>query len=101
MRPPALFAGASLYINVADHPARMGLETRLAALQWARSYKRATRLRAPLALVSLLTPSAGLAPRCSLELVLRGFVDWRSPAYDDRHHHGETLNISESEPLGP
>jgi hypothetical protein len=51
----ALFAGASLYINVAEHPARMGLETRIAAAQWAPSYKRATLLQAPLALVSLLS----------------------------------------------
>jgi hypothetical protein len=49
----ALFAGAALYINVAEHPARMGLETRLAALQWAPSYRRATWLQAPLALASL------------------------------------------------
>ena len=48
-----LFAGAALYINVAEHPARMGLETRAAALQWAPSYKRATWLQAPLALMSL------------------------------------------------
>lgn len=50
----ALFAGAALYISVVEHPARMGLETRLAALQWAPSYKRATWLQAPLAIVSLL-----------------------------------------------
>lgn len=49
----ALFAGAALYINVAEHPARMGLETRIAALQWAPSYMRATWLQAPLALLSL------------------------------------------------
>lgn len=49
----ALFAGAALYINVAEHPARMGLETRMAALQWAPSYQRATWLQAPLALLSL------------------------------------------------
>jgi hypothetical protein len=50
----ALFAGAALYINVVEHPARMGLETRIAALQWAPSYKRGTWLQAPLAIVSLL-----------------------------------------------
>lgn len=54
----ALFAGAALYITVAEHPARMSLETRMAALQWAPSYKRATWLQAPLAIVSLLTGTA-------------------------------------------
>ena len=49
----ALFAGAALYINVAEHPARMSLETRMAALQWGPSYQRATWLQAPLALLSL------------------------------------------------
>jgi Domain of unknown function (DUF1772) len=53
-----LFAGASLYINVVEHPARMGLETRVAALQWAPSYKRATWLQAPLALLSFLCGGA-------------------------------------------
>lgn len=48
----ALFAGAALYINVVEHPSRMTLETRMAAAQWAPSYKRATWLQAPLALVS-------------------------------------------------
>ena len=48
-----VFAGAALYINLVEHPARMGLETRVAALQWAPSYKRATWMQAPLALVSL------------------------------------------------
>jgi hypothetical protein len=50
----ALFAGAALYISVAEHPARMGLETRAAARQWAPSYQRATWLQAPLAVVSLV-----------------------------------------------
>jgi hypothetical protein len=50
-----LFAGAALYINVAEHPARMTLETRMAALQWASSYGRATLLQAPLALLSLVS----------------------------------------------
>jgi hypothetical protein len=53
----ALFAGAALYINVAEHPARMLLDTKSAAAQWAPSYHRATWMQAPLALVSL---AAGL-----------------------------------------
>ena len=50
----AFFAGAAIYINVAEHPARMGLDTRAAAVQWAPSYHRATWLQAPLAIVSFL-----------------------------------------------
>jgi hypothetical protein len=53
-----LFAGAALYINVAEHPARLLLETRKAVEQWAPSYKRATWLQAPLAVVSF---AAGVA----------------------------------------
>jgi hypothetical protein len=53
-----LFAGAALYISIVEHPTRMGLETRIAAAQWAPSYKRATWLQAPLALVSLLSGGA-------------------------------------------
>jgi hypothetical protein len=50
----ALFAGAAIYVNVAEHPARMGLDTRSAAMQWAPSYKRATWMQAPLAIISFL-----------------------------------------------
>lgn len=51
----AIFAGAAIYINVAEHPARMELDTRSAVMQWAPSYKRATLMQAPLAIVSFLT----------------------------------------------
>jgi Domain of unknown function (DUF1772) len=51
----ALFAGAAFYITIAEHPARMTIETRMAALQWVPSYRRATWLQAPLALISLVT----------------------------------------------
>ena len=51
----ALFSGAALYINLVEHPARMELDTRAAATQWAPSYKRATWMQAPLALLSFLS----------------------------------------------
>ena len=47
----AIFAGAAMYINIVEHPARMSCGTELAATQWARSYKRATWMQAPLAVV--------------------------------------------------
>ena len=64
----ALFSGAALYINVAEHPARMQLDTRYAAAQWAPSYRRATWMQAPLALLSLV---AGLG-----SWLLGGGVGW-------------------------
>jgi hypothetical protein len=50
----AIFAGAALYINLVEHPARTTLETRSAAMEWAPAYARATWMQAPLAVVSFL-----------------------------------------------
>jgi len=53
-----LFAGAAIYINVAEHPARMDCDTKTAAKVWLPSYKKATLMQAPLAVISFL---AGVA----------------------------------------
>ena len=53
-----LFAGAAIYINLAEHPARMGCDTKTAATVWMPSYKKATVMQAPLAVISFL---AGMA----------------------------------------
>lgn len=50
-----LFAGAAIYISLVEHPVRTLLDTGAAATQWAPSYKRATWMQAPLAMVGLLT----------------------------------------------
>lgn len=50
-----LFTGAAVYISLVEHPARMSLDTRSAALQWAPSYKRATIMQASLAVLSLIS----------------------------------------------
>ncbi len=64
----ALFAGAALYINLAEQPARLTLDTSSAVAQWAPSYKRATWMQAPLALMSLI---------CGVGVwLLSGFVGW-------------------------
>ena len=53
-----VFAGAAVYINLVEHPARMGCDTKLAATVWAPSYKLATLMQASLAIVSVITGSA-------------------------------------------
>lgn len=50
----SFFAGASVYINLVEHPARLSCGTEVAARQWAPSYKRATVMQVSLALLATL-----------------------------------------------
>jgi hypothetical protein len=54
----SLFAGAAVYINLVEQPARLSCGTGVAARQWAPSYKRATVMQVSLAVVSTV---AGVA----------------------------------------
>jgi len=54
----SLFAGAAVYINLVEHPARLLCGTEIAARQWAPSYKRATVMQVSLVIVATL---AGVA----------------------------------------
>ena len=68
----AIFAGAAIYINVAEHPARMGCDTKTAVTVWAPSYQRAYVMQASLAVIGFV---GGVAV-----WLLGGGVGWLSGA---------------------
>ena len=51
----SLFTGASVYINLVEHPARMECGVEVAATEFSPSYRRATVMQATLAAVGLVS----------------------------------------------
>lgn len=67
-----LFAGASVYINLVEHPARMEAGTDLALTEFAPSYHRATITQVSLASVGFLSALAAWRLRSDARWLVGG-----------------------------
>ncbi len=69
-----LFAGASVYINLVEHPARMQAGTKVALTEFAPSYHRATITQVSLASVGFLSALAAWRLRSDVRWLIGGVL---------------------------
>lgn len=70
----SLFAGAAIYINLVEHPARVECGTVLAVTEFAPSYHKATRLQAGLAAVGFLSATGAWFMGASVWWLVGGII---------------------------
>ena len=69
-----LFAGAAIYINLVEHPARLECGTDLAVTEFAPSYRRAAVMQGALAAIGFLSATAAWLIGASLWWLLGGII---------------------------
>jgi Domain of unknown function (DUF1772) len=104
----ALFTGAAVYINVAEHRARMLLDDRSLLVQWKPAYARGTRMQVPLVLLGFVFGLAAWWPSGNGlwllgALVMLAPLPWTLVAIMPTNHTLESLDpvgdVAQSRPL--
>lgn len=70
----AIFAGAAIYINAVEHPARMSCGVQVALAEWTPSYRRATVMQASLAVLGFAFALAAWLAGAELRYLVAGIV---------------------------
>jgi hypothetical protein len=70
----AVFAGAAIYINVAEQPARLKLDDAALLTEWKPSYRRGFAMQAPLALAGFLCGVAAYTEKQDSGFLIGGFL---------------------------
>jgi Domain of unknown function (DUF1772) len=70
----AVFAGAAIYVSVAEQPARLKLDEAALLTEWKPSYRRGFAMQAPLALAGFLCGLAAYAEKQDSGFLIAAFL---------------------------